>query len=50
MKWYQRLGIVAMFACIIQCFFIFTTKPIDIGFVIVTIIFGLIGITLLMID
>jgi hypothetical protein len=50
MKWYQRMGIVLMFACLIQCFFIFTGQPGAHGSIIGAIIFGIIGITLLMID
>ena len=49
MKWYQRMGIVLMFACLIQCFFIFM-RPVDLGSIIGAIVFGLVGITLLMID
>lgn len=50
MKWYQRMGIVLMFACLIECFIMFTMKPMSIGGIVGAIVFGLIGITLLMID
>ena len=50
MKWYQRMGIVLMFACLIECFFVFLVNPTDVGLIIATILFGAFGITLLMID
>jgi len=50
MKWYQRMGIVLMFACLISCFFIFMVKPVDIISIIGAIVFGGIGMMLLMID
>jgi hypothetical protein len=50
MKWYQRMGIILMFACLIECFFIFMVKPLSIGGIVGAIVFGVVGITLLMID
>lgn len=49
MKWYQRMGIMLMFACLIGCFFIFM-RPVDLVSIIGSIVFGIVGITLLMID
>jgi hypothetical protein len=44
------MGIVLMFACIIECFIVFMVKPLSIGGIVGAIVFGGIGITLLMID
>jgi len=49
MKWHQRLGIVLMFGCIINCILMTTQTP-DIFGIIGTILMGGIGVTIVMID
>jgi hypothetical protein len=44
------MGIVLMFACIIGCLFILVEKQVDVASIVMTIIFGITGVTILMID
>jgi len=49
MKWYQRLGIVMLFGCVINCI-LMTVFPPDVIGVIGTVILGLVGCTLVVAD